>query len=178
MIYERILISTEELEEIVDAIAQQINLTYGKEDHIVALVLLEGAWYFAQDLLKKIHCSVQVQHLKASSYLGGTQSTGQVSIDDSLNLQDTIKGKDVLLIDDIYDTGLTLTKVLQKLSECNPNSIKTCVLLEKDIPHTQSVKIDFLGTPIEDAFVIGYGLDYNNQYRDLPFIAVLSEKYM
>ncbi|MHC5082723.1 MAG: hypoxanthine phosphoribosyltransferase [Planctomycetota bacterium] len=176
MVHERILISKEQLQTIVRQVADQINQSYSQNDSIVAIVLLEGAKYFAKDLLEKVHHSIQVEYLKASSYLGGTQSTGQVTIENSSRLKEVIAGKDVLLIDDIYDTGLTLSKVLNKLNEHNPSSIRTCVLLEKDIPHTESVHIDFLGTVIEDAFVIGYGLDYNEQYRDLPFIGVLKEE--
>ena len=82
----------------------------------------------------------------------------------------------ILLIDDIYDTGLTLSRILDWLSECGAESIQTCVLLEKQTNHTANIEIDFVGTAIEDEFLIGYGLDFDGQYRDLPFIGVLSQK--
>jgi hypoxanthine phosphoribosyltransferase len=81
----------------------------------------------------------------------------------------------MLLIDDIYDTGLTLSALMKWLNTCNPASVQTCVLLEKKHTHTRHVNVDFIGTSVEDAFLIGYGLDYNGRYRDLPYIGILSE---
>ena len=100
------------------------------------------------------------------------RSSGHVELKETQALRQKIVGRQVLLIDDIYDTGLTLAKVTEWVRQGNPANVRTCVLLEKDIPHQRPVPIDFLGLKIEDAFVIGYGLDYEGRCRRLPYIAV------
>ena len=99
-----------------------------------------------------------------------------MTIDKKDGVREKIRGKNILLIDDIYDTGLTLHRILEWLNDCGPESIRTCVLLEKEIDHAKKINIDFLGTTIENVFAIGYGLDYEGHYRELPFIAELSEE--
>ncbi len=178
MVYNRILITQQQLLHIVTNMSQKINAAYADTDNCLALVILEGAKYFANDLLAKIEFPIEVEFIKASSYLGGTQSTGNVQLQECDDLPQKIAGKNILLIDDIYDTGRTLSKLLKWLDSCNPADVKTCILLEKEIPHEEIIDIDFLGTTVEDAFVIGYGLDYENQYRDLPFIAELSPEHI
>ena len=176
MDYERILMSEEKLKETVSCLTGQVNTTYANTENVMALVILEGAKYFAADLLDKLSFPVEVEYLKASSYLGGTQSAGAVSIETPDNLPQKIQGKNILVIDDIYDTGRTLSKLLAWIENGHPQSIKTCVLLEKEIPHDEKIAIDFLGIKVPDAFVIGYGLDFNGQHRDLPFIAELASQ--
>lgn len=173
----RILITAEQLEKIVFDLSTKINAAYQQTDNCLALVVLNGAKYFARDLLAKLNFPFEVEAIKASSY-SGHHSTGQVSIDTKNALKEKIRGNNILLIDDIYDTGLTLSRMLDWLSDCHPNTIATCVLLEKKIKHTQAIDIDFLGTTIEDVFAIGYGLDFNEQYRELPFIGELSADIM
>ncbi|MHC4782685.1 MAG: phosphoribosyltransferase [Planctomycetota bacterium] len=175
MPYSRILVSTERLEEIVSCLARKIHDAYQGVDNCLALVVLDGAKYFAEDLLAQLDFPLEVESIKASSY-SGTNSTGTVTIDKKDALKSKICGKNVLLIDDIYDSGLTLSRILEWLYDCRPQSVKTCVLLEKKIGHTKKTTIDFLGTKIEDVFAIGYGLDYEGQYRELPFIGELSEE--
>ena len=173
MPYRRILISTEQLEQIVSHLARTIHSAYQGVDNRLALVVLDGAKYFAKDLLAKLDLPFEVESIKAASY-SGTNSTGTVTIDKKDGVREKIRGKNILLIDDIYDTGLTLHRILEWLNDCGPESVRTCVLLEKEIEHTQKIDIDFLGTTIETVFAIGYGLDYEGDYRELPFIGELS----
>ena len=170
----RIVLSTEQLEKIVSNLAAHIRETYKNNSNWLALVILEGARFFADDLLKKLDLPLAVQYLKANSY-SGTYSSGIVKIDKKDLLKKEIRGKHILLIDDIYDTGLTLAALMAWVKTCDPASIRTCVLLEKRHTHVREISIDFLGAPVEDEFLIGYGLDYNGHYRDLPYIGVLSE---
>lgn len=173
--YERILISAERLAQTVKRLASELNTAYADTDNVLALVILEGARTFASDLLGQVYFPVQVEYLNASSYRGTTQSSGSVHLQGHLDLAGKLRGRKVLLIDDIYDTGLTLAAVQDWLGTCGPADVKTCVLLEKKIAHRKRIPIDFLGLSIEDCFVIGYGLDYQGRYRDLPFIAALAQ---
>ncbi len=175
MPYSRILVSTEQLDQVVSDLARNIRSAYQDRDNCLALVMLDGAKYFAEDLLIKLDFPLEIEYVKASSY-SGTHSTGTVKIDEKDTLRGKICGKNILLIDDIYDTGLTLSRVLEWLNDCQPETVTTCVLLEKEIEHAKKIDIDFLGMKIEDAFAIGYGLDFEGQYRQLPFIGELSTK--
>lgn len=174
MPYDRILLNTEQLSRIVSRLAREISASYHTMDNCLALVVLEGARYFANDLLKQVSTPMDIEFIQASSY-SGVNSTGNVVINEQDSLKTKIDGKNILLIDDIYDTGLTLSRILDWLREYGANSVKTCVLLEKQIKHKKDINIDFLGTTVEDEFIIGYGLDYNGQYRDLPLIGVLAD---
>jgi hypoxanthine phosphoribosyltransferase len=173
MPYSRIVLSADQLSRIVSRLAQDISAAYHHQDNRLALVVLEGARYFADDLLKQLNPPMDTAYIRASSY-SGVNSTGNVVMDALDSLKTTIHGKNILLIDDIYDSGVTLWRILDWLTECGARSVKTCVLLEKQIKHKKDIKIDFLGTPIADEFIIGYGLDFDGQYRDLPFIGVLA----
>lgn len=168
----QILVSAECLAQTVERLAGQLNHAYGASRNVVALVILEGARVFASDLLSRVRFPVQTEYLGASSYRG-TESSGTVHLRGHRELAGKLQGRHVLLIDDIYDTGRTLAAVQQWVRTCKPADIKTCVLLEKQIPHISRVPIDFLGLTIEDCFVIGYGLDYEGRFRDLPFLAAL-----
>ena len=173
MPYRRILISREQLEQIVSSLARTIRSAYQGADNCLALVVLDGARYFAKDLLAQLDLPFGIETIKSSSY-SGTNSTGTVTIDKKDGIRRKVRGKNILLIDDIYDTGLTLSHILEWLSDCQPATVKTCVLLEKEVQHTKKIDIDFLGTTIGDVFAIGYGLDYEGHYRELTFIGELS----
>jgi hypoxanthine phosphoribosyltransferase len=173
MLYDRILITAEQLDTRITALARQVSAVYNAADAVVALILLDGARPFADRLLSKLTIPIVAEYLKISSYHGGTKSTGEVILNFPAELCRKIRDSNVLIIDDIYDTGLTLTSVIEHTRKCEPRNLKTCILLEKQTPHHRFVSIDFLGFPVEDTFVIGFGLDYRNQYRDLPFIASL-----
>jgi hypoxanthine phosphoribosyltransferase len=176
--YDRILIREEELDETVTALAERLNAAYVTSEPVAAVVLLEGARRFAEDLFKKLIFTVEVHYIKASSYSGTTSSTEGVRIEGADGLADALGGRDVLVIDDIYDTGRTLACVLERLSAYGAKSLRTCVLLEKAIEHEKPLTIDFLGRTVEDAFAVGYGLDYNGKLRDLPFIAALKADHI
>lgn len=170
----RVLLKQEELRNVIERLAKDISVCYSGK-HITALVLLEGAKYFAQDLLAEIDVPFDVEFLKVSSYLG-TVSGGTVSLDVDETIAERLRGKDVLVIDDIFDTGRTLYHLLNWIEDSRPASVKTCVLLEKDIAHDAEVRIDFSGLTVPDVFVIGYGMDFDGQYRELPFIAELASE--
>lgn len=169
---DRILLDAPTIQERVIAMAQEIQRDYtDKELNVVCL--LDGALFFMADLLRNINLPVRLHTLSVSSYDGGTQSSGTVQITGKLPFD--LSGKDVLLVDDILDSGLTLTTVQQCLrEECNPASLRTAVLLDKQRPRTCEVSVDYVGFEIEDAFVVGYGMDYQGHYRHLPCIGVLN----
>ncbi len=172
--YRKILVSAEELAGIVSRLASELDAFYADADRVVALVILEGARVFAADLLAQVQFRVETEALSASSYRGKRQSSGSVRLGGLSRLAGKLPGSRVLILDDIYDTGLTLASVQEWVCSCGPADVKTCVLLEKRIQHTREARVDFLGVAVEDCFVIGYGLDYQGRYRDLPFVAALA----
>lgn len=175
MEYEKIIVSAEEIQGTVSGLAEQINLTYNGIKKLVIIVLLEGARPFANDLVKQLDLPIEIVYIKASSYNGSTGSSGKVHIQSETDLEHKLAGQDVLIVDDIYDTGITLDSVTKSLEAYGLKSLKICVLLEKMLKHNVDIPIDFTGLKIDDVFVIGYGLDYDDKYRELPFIAKLSE---
>ena len=132
---------------------------------------MTGAKRFADDLFREMQNEkFEIEYVKVDSYHGRTKSTGHVKFQSQIRTQ--IADRDVLIIDDLYDTGLTLKKVTEKIRQ-QGGRVRTCVLLEKDIEHLGNVDIDFLGLKVPDCFLIGYGLDYQGQFRELPFICSL-----
>ena len=174
MVDHRILIKQEELRDIIERLAEAVSAFYSGK-HITALVLLEGAKYFAQDLLAEIDVPFDVEFLKVSSYRG-TVSGGTVSLDADETIAQRLRDKHVLIIDDIFDSGRTLYHLLNWIEDSRPASVKTCVLLEKEIARDAEVRIDFSGLTVPDVFVIGYGMDFDGQYRELPFVAELASE--
>jgi hypoxanthine phosphoribosyltransferase len=133
---------------------------------------LKGALVFMADLLRRVPLRLEIECLNVASYHGGTESSGQVDFLDQ-KLPD-VKGRCVLLIDDILDTGRTLDAVSAKLREMGAREVKTCVLLTKDKKRAAEVEADYSAFEIADEFVVGYGLDYDGKYRNLPYVGVLS----
>jgi hypoxanthine phosphoribosyltransferase len=168
---ERILIHQTTIHSRLDEIAAQITGDYrGRELTVVAV--LDGALMMMADLLRRIPLPLKLDCISVASYHGGTATTGSVTFD-QLSLPD-VDGRDVLIVDDILDTGLTLAAVIQKLrEETRPLSVRACVLLRKKRERLAAVGADYVGFDIEDEFVVGYGLDYQGRYRNLPFIGVL-----
>ena len=166
------LISADQIKTRISEIANQINKDYEGKD-LVVVCILNGAFVFCADLVRMLELPIYMDFMKASSYGDSTESSGHLKID--LDLKVDIEGKHVLLVEDIVDTGLTLTNILNRLSKRNPASIKLASLLFKEARNEHPVPIDYLGFDIEDLFVIGYGLDYAGKYRELPFIGVYSE---
>jgi hypoxanthine phosphoribosyltransferase len=169
MVYDRIVMDSGQIGRCVERLAAGISAAYRAEDDLLAVVVLEGAARFAADLLGRVIPAAEVVFVRAASYHGGLTSTGTVTVQG--DLFGKIPGRKVLIIDDIYDTGRTLDAIVRSIRKYRPADVKTCVLLEKDRPHEVPVAVDFVGSRVEDAFLIGYGLDYEGRYRDLPFIA-------
>ena len=168
---DRVLISAESIRERVSAMATDISVTYaGKTITVVAL--MDGALFFVADLLRQVDLPIRLITLSASSYHGGTQSSGEVRVNWP-DLSD-LAGQDVLLLDDILDTGLTLDMLKTHLIEQQPASLRVGILLEKKRERTADVTVDFLGFEIEDEFVVGYGMDYQGRFRNLPCIGILN----
>lgn len=161
-----ILINKAKLEKRIEELAKQIEKDYeGKE--IIFIGILKGCVMFMTQLAKNIKTSVELDFMDVSSY-EGTESTGKVKI--NKDIRSSIKGKDVIIVEDIIDTGRTLTYVLEYLKQKNPNSIKIATMLSKPSRRVMELNVDYIGFAIEDKFVVGYGLDYNERYRNLPYI--------
>src|ERR1700694_4919238 len=172
IVLRRRLISAAQISERIGELAEVINGDYaGNERPLSVIVVLKGACFFAIDLLKKIDLMTRVDFLRASSY-SGMGSTGEVRLHSDISMP--IGNTDVLLIEDIVDTGLTASWLLRHLAGHNPASVRLCTLLDKPGRRTIPVPIDYLGFTIPDEFVLGYGLDFNEAYRNLPAIYVAS----
>ncbi len=170
---DRILLSSEELDAIVTRLAAEIEGTYRDSDRqLVMVVILKGSMPFAADLMKKLSLPIELEFMKVSSYGAGTKSSGEIKI--SLDLsRDDLQDIDLLIVEDIIDSGYTLSRLTRLLSNRNANSVRTCTLLDKPARREVSFNPDFCGTEIPDEFVVGYGLDYDEKYRNLPFVGVL-----
>lgn len=167
---QEILFTPEALAQRVNELADQITQDYaGKSPLIVGT--LRGSFVFMADLVRQINLPLTVDFLSASSYGSGTESSGQVKL--KLDLADDISGRDVLIIEDIVDSGNTLSKLLPELQKRGPASLKVCALLDKPERRVLPFQANYVGFTIPDAFVVGYGLDFDQHYRQLPYIGVL-----
>lgn len=164
------LISKEKLEQRICEIAKQIEEEY-KDKEITLICILKGSVFFTVDLAKRINGNVKLEFIRASSYIDGTESSGTVEM--KLDLQDSIEGKDVIIVEDIIDTGRTLSYLIDYMKTKNPKSMKLCTLLDKPERRIYNVKVDYTGFQIPDKFVVGYGLDVDEKYRNFPYIAYI-----
>ncbi|MDO5294766.1 MAG: hypoxanthine phosphoribosyltransferase [bacterium] len=168
----KVLISEQEVEQKVQELADQINKDYqGKEIHLICV--LKGGVFITCELAKKLTVPVTMDFMSVSSYGDGQESSGRVKI--VKDLDDSIAGKDVLIVEDIIDSGRTLGHLIDLLYTRKPNSIKLCTLLDKPDRRVTDVKVDYTGFVIPDEFVVGYGLDYAQKLRNLPYIGVVVE---
>jgi len=166
---ERILITDKMLATRIATLSREIERDFrGRE--MVVVALLNGTVMFIGDLIRQLSQPLRLDFMGVSSYGKGTES-GDLVFTKELRLD--VRGRDVLLVDDILDTGKTLRRVLEKLCLLGPRRIRTCVLLDKPSRRVEKVKADFVGFEIPDMFVVGYGLDYAEKYRNLPFVGVL-----
>ena len=166
---ERILITEQQLARRVRSLSAEIEYDFrGRE--MVVVSLLSGTVMFLADLIRHLSLPLRLDFIGVSSYGAGTTS-GELIFTKELRLD--VRGRDVLLVDDILDTGRTMKRVLAKLRLLQPRRIKTCVLLDKPARRVEKVRADYVGFRIPDLFVIGYGLDYAERYRNLPFVGVL-----
>ena len=168
--FARVLISSEAIQARVSELADEIERDY-EGGTLCMVALLTGAFVFAADLVRRLPLRLSIEFIRISSY-SGTQSTGVVVVSDAVT--DTVAGRDVLIVDDILDTGLTMATIRDQLLAAGAKSVHACVLLSKAVKRKADVTADYCGFEIEDEFVVGYGLDYNGRYRNLPDIAVLS----
>lgn len=164
-----VLINKARLEKRIDEMAKQIEKDYEGKD-IVFLGILRGSVPFMWELAKRIKNNVTFEFIEVSSYKG-KESTGTVTL--HKDIKESIEGRDVIIIEDIVDTGRTLDFLLKLLKEKNPNSVKIATLLSKPSRRVIELNVDYIGFKIDDKFVVGYGLDYNQKLRNLPYIGYI-----
>ena len=170
---EKVLFSEEQLKSAVEKIAGEINRDYEGKDPVL-IGILKGSVVFMADLMRRISVDCTTDFMSVSSYGGGTETSGSVRI--RKDLDRSITGKDVIVIEDILDSGTTLSHLLEILEVRRPNSLKLCVLLDKPERRVTPVKYDYVGLTVPDEFIVGYGLDYDEKYRNLPYIGVLKRE--
>ena len=173
---EKEFISALEIEQTVARLGRQINDYYAKKPDLNLLVigLLRGSFVFMADLVRQIELPLTVDFMTVSSYGDATASTGNVKV--VMDLDESVEGKDVLMVEDIIDTGNTFNKVIGLIRYRKPRSLKICTFLSKPSRRQVEVPIDFCGMEIPDEFVCGYGLDYAQKYRNLPYIGILKKE--
>ena len=170
---ERVLFDEATIHRRLDEIAAQITNDY-RERELTVIAVLNGSLIFMADLLRRIPLPLKLDCLSVASYHGGTKSTGEV-VFRQVALPD-VQDRHILILDDILDSGLTLNAIRRKLEEASPRSVRVCVLLEKKIVRAAPVEADYIGFEIGNEFVVGYGLDYMERYRNLPCIGVLRKE--
>lgn len=170
-----ILLPEEEIESIVERIAGEINRDY-KDKNLLLVCILKGSVCFMADLMKKITIPCAIDFMVAKSYYAGTESKGEIKIYKDLDVD--ISEYDILIIEDIFDSGRTLNMLVNKLKERNPRSVECCSLLDKPERRDPAIdlKLKYTGKNVPDEFVVGYGLDYDESYRNLPFVGVLKQE--
>ncbi|MBR6410722.1 MAG: hypoxanthine phosphoribosyltransferase [Clostridia bacterium] len=173
---QKILVPKEEIEEITSRLAEQISRDYADDPYqVVLLIILKGSVPFAADLMRKLTIPVQLEFMKVSSYGASTKSSGEIKIHLDLNRND-LQDLDIIIIEDIIDTGHTLNRLTQLLKNRNAHSVRTCTLLDKPSRREVDFTPDYCGKQIPDEFVVGFGLDYNEEYRSLPYVGVLDPR--
>ena len=170
-----VFLSEEQIRQRVAELGKQITEDYrGRNKKLLLVGILKGSVIFMSDIMRQIDLDLEIDFMVVSSYEGGIKSTGNVKIVKDLGTD--IEDMDVLMIEDIYDTGYTLDKVIKMLKERNPASVKVCSLLEKPDKHVTDLKLDYVGFTVPDKFVLGCGLDYEQKYRNLPYIGILEKE--
>jgi hypoxanthine phosphoribosyltransferase len=172
MITGKPLLTTKQIQSKVKELAEKISNDYTRKN-ILTVGILRGAFMFLSDLVRAIKVPLTVDFIMASSYIK-TDTTGEVKI--NCDIREDISNRDVLLVDDIIDTGITINYVRERILARGPNSLKTCVFLDKKERRLVDVPLDYVGFEIPNVFVVGYGLDYDNQFRNLPYISVFKKK--
>ncbi|MDI3508825.1 MAG: hypoxanthine phosphoribosyltransferase [Clostridiales bacterium] len=169
-ILERVLLDEEQIKKRIKELGRDITEDYKNKD-LLMIGVLKGAIVFFSDLIRAIDLPLTTDFIAVSSYGSSTKSSGIVRI--LKDLDEPVDGKDILIVEDIIDTGLTLHYLVDNIITRNPNSVKICCLLDKPERRLTEVDVDYVGFAIPDEFVVGYGLDYNERYRNLPNISVL-----
>lgn len=167
---EEVLLTEQQIQQRLDALAGEIQREYLEKD-LTLVAVLTGSVMFIADLLRRLPMQLRLDYIGVSSYHGETRSTGELLMTKALRLD--VRDRDVLIVDDILDTGQTLVKIREMMNKLQPRSLKSCVFLEKDVPHHENIRADFVAFHIPNKFVVGYGLDYRERYRNLPYVATL-----
>ena len=165
----KVLFTAEQIDEIVTGLAEKISFDY-KDKKLCFLCVLKGSLVFCADLMRKIDFQAKLMCVSASSYKNSTVTSGNVELG---QLSESIEGYDVLVVEDILDTGNTLSNLVAFLKTQNPASVAICAMLDKPSRRKVAIEADYTGAVIPDEFVVGYGLDYDQKYRHLPYIGVL-----
>lgn len=168
---EKVLISEEELKEIIKRLGKQITEDY-KDKNLLVVSVLKGSVMVMADLLREIKLPLRIDFMAVSSYGSGTTTSGSVKIIKDLDIN--LAGYDLLIVEDILDSGVTLSNLKEILLTRGPASVKICTLLDKPERRKADIVADYVGAQIPDAFVVGYGLDYDEKYRNLPYVGILS----
>lgn len=166
------LISQEEIETKVIELAKKIEMDY-KNQEVLIVGVLKGAFVFVSDLVRNINLDLSLDFIAVSSYGMSTESSGVVKINKDIEMD--LTGKNVIIVEDIIDTGLTLKYIKEYLSGKNAKSVRICTLLDKPSRRKCNVEVDYVGFEIEDLFIVGYGIDCKEKYRNLPYIAYVQE---
>ena len=167
---EEVLLSEGQIQRRLDELAAEIQRDYADKD-LTLVAILTGSVMFIADLLRRLPMQLRLDYIGVSSYHGETRSTGELIVTKALKLD--VRDRDVVVVDDILDTGLTLVKIREMIQKLQPRSLKFCTLLEKDVPHHEDFHADYVGFHIPNKFVVGYGLDYQERYRNLPCVGTL-----
>lgn len=169
----KVLISEKQIRERVKELGRKITEDYkGKRPVLVSI--LKGGGFFIADLAREIDLDISIDYIETSSYGNSTETSGNVKI--TKDLSKPVLGKDVIVVEDIIDTGLTLKAIRKFLKAKGAKNVKICVLLDKPSRRKASTKIDYIGFEIPDYFVVGYGIDFSERYRNLPYIGVIEEE--
>ena len=166
----KVLINEEKIKNRIKEIAQEILRDF-KNEEIVLVCILKGATYFAIDLSKELNNNLILDFMKVNSYGEGLESSGTINF--KLDINTDIKDKNVIIVEDIIDSGLTLNYIYDYLAKKNPKNLKICVLLDKKERRVKPINVDYTGFEIENKFVLGYGLDYKDKYRNLQYIGYI-----
>ena len=172
---ERVLFEEPAIHKRLDELGAQILNDY-RDRELTVIAVLTGSFMFMADLLRRIPLPLKVDCLNVASYHGKVQTSGEVIFEDVAPTD--VAGRDVLIVDDILDSGHTLAAILEKLQAAKPRSVRICVLLSKKKQRAREVTPDYVGFEIEDEFVVGYGLDFRERYRNLPYIGVLRKELL
>lgn len=167
---DRVLISEEELSAIVKRLGEQISIDYKGKD-LLLVGILKGSVMFMSDIMRSITIPCEIDFMAVSSYGSGTVTSGEVKIIKDLDRR--LEGKDLLIIEDILDSGVTLSYIKEILMARKPKSIKICTLFDKPDRRKAEIFADYIGSKVPDEFIVGYGLDYDEYYRNLPYIGAL-----
>ncbi|RKD27318.1 hypoxanthine phosphoribosyltransferase [Caminicella sporogenes DSM 14501] len=162
-----VLLSREDIQKRVEELGKEISNDY-KEKNLLVVSLLKGSFIFTADLVREIDIPVKIEFMTTSSYGHSEESSGKVKV--LYDIKGSLEGYDVLIVDDIADTGITMKYIIEYLKSKNPSSIKSCVLLDKPSRRKVELEPDYVGFTIPDKFIVGYGLNYGDYYRNVPYV--------